>query len=285
MPIKTKRPIRLFSSIFLGLTGLLLIILGLGLWPYKDAIWVQTKNWQQLKNTVVPYLQVYQPEEKGPFPVVLVIPGCEGVYPDRTQSRVDWLTDQGYMAVVVDSHTGRGLDKDVVCGGYALWGAERAGDVYVALDYVRQLPNADHDRIALLGYSHGGWTIFDTFSYNGQTPYALESIPDNLLSLVKAAVTYYPYCDIPSRARLTYNSSIPLLTLNAGQDKTVDAESCEVLLRSWKDQELPVTTITYPDVDHGFDVSNHKNYSPVVHQQALQQVAQFLKKNLTTKSQ
>ena len=55
------------------------------------------------------------------------------------------------MAVMVDSHKGRELDEDTVCGGYALWGAERAGDVYISLDYIRQHPKANTSKIALLG--------------------------------------------------------------------------------------------------------------------------------------
>ncbi|WP_020581119.1 dienelactone hydrolase family protein [Endozoicomonas elysicola] len=272
---------RLFIPLFL--TVLLLIIIGL--WPFKSAIFARAHSWQQLNDIVIPHMTIETPTGSGPFPVVLIIPGCEGVKPERAEPRMEWLVKQGYMAVMVDSHKGRGLDEDTVCGGHALWGAERAGDIYVALEAIRQHPKADTSNIALLGYSHGGWAIHDALSYQGDTPYALASAPPDALQSVKAAIVYYPYCGLPSRARYTYSNPTPLLIINAGEDTTVNPAECEAMADKWITRGLPVQSITYPEAGHGFDISGHKNANPTVHQQALSAVAQFLNEAFSPKAE
>ena len=260
------------------LLGITLLLLTAGLWPYKQAIIVKSKNWQELSDIVLPHITVAKPDKAGPFPVVIVLPGCEGVYPERTQQRVDWLNAQGYMAVVVNSHKGRQLNAKSVCSGKALWGQERVGDVYIALDYVRTLPDADAGKIALLGYSHGGWTILDALSYDGAPSYGLTTLPENILHSVKGAVVYYPYCDFPSRAARDYNSTIPLLAFHAGSDSVVNPQSCNTMMTAWQNQGLPVTSVTYDSVEHGFDVASHRHFAKDTHQQALDEVAHFLQR-------
>lgn len=260
----------------LSVVVLAVIPLLVGLWPYKRAIWVENSSWQKLNDTILPFIKVRTPVGSGPFPVVLVFPGCEGVRPERAKPRMDWLVQAGYMAVMVDSHSGRGLDEDTVCNGYALWGSERAADLYAALAFVRSHPLADSNRVALLGYSHGGWTILDALSYNGKPPRGLDSVPDNLMTMVKAAVVYYPYCGFPSRARYLFSATVPLLAIHAGGDTRVDSKACVRMMASWQAQGLPVTSQIYPFVDHAFDVEGHRNFDEPAHRLALKQLKDFL---------
>ena len=277
MPTKNPRIRKLVYFISIALLIAAMAFVALGVWPYAKALLAKNKSWQQLNDIIVPHLSVATPADAGPFPVVLVIPGCEGVYPGRTRLRMHWLVEQGYIAVMVDSHKGRNLDNKEVCHGRALWGRERAGDIYVALNYARQLPKADTDNIALLGYSHGGWSILDALSYDGQPPYALDAAPSDILQSVKGAIVYYPYCDFPARARSEYNSTIPLLALHGATDTVVNPRSCDTMMKSWQERKLPVTSITYPNTGHGFDILTHKNFLPDIHNQALDEVSHFLK--------
>ncbi|WP_066016882.1 dienelactone hydrolase family protein [Endozoicomonas atrinae] len=285
MPAVNNRTRKLAFRLSIFLLLIVTLLSFIGLWPYKNTILADTQSWQQLNDIVIPHMAIETPTGNGPFPVVLIIPGCEGVKPERAEPRMDWLVKQGYMAVMVDSHTGRGLDEDTVCRGYALWGAERAGDIYVALEAIRQHPKADTDNIALLGYSHGGWTIHDALSYHGNTSYALASVPPDALQSVKAAIVYYPYCGLPSRARYTYSNPTPLLIINAGKDTTVNPTECEAMANKWITRGLPVRSITYPEAGHGFDISGHKNANPTAHQQALSAVAQFLNEAFSPKAE
>ncbi|WP_263078223.1 dienelactone hydrolase family protein [Endozoicomonas sp. Mp262] len=255
-------------------------LLVVGLWPYRSAIFVKNRSWENLNDIVTPFIAIKTPEGTGPFPVVLVFPGCEGVKPERAKPRMDWLVNAGYMAVMVDSHSGRGLNEDAVCSGYALWGSERAGDLYIALNFIKHHPLANTNKVAILGYSHGGWTILDALSYNGKLPRGLDSAPEDLFSMIKAAVVYYPYCGYPSRARYSFSSPIPLLAIHAGQDSTVDPEACTHLMTSWQNQGLPITSITYPNIKHCFDIAGHKNFDPKAHDKVLSALAEFLTNTL-----
>ena len=104
----------------------------------------------------------------------------------------------------------------------------------------------------------------------------LASVPDNILHSVKAAIVYYPYCDFPVRARYRYNSTIPLLMINASEDTAVNPQSCSDLASSWQARGLPVTLLTVPGAAHAFDVSVHQNFNASLHQQILDDLSAFL---------
>lgn len=96
------------------------------------------------------------PDGKPPFAAVIVLHGCNGVSPN-TRVWARRIASWGYAALIVDSFSARGLAQ--VCdGSRALPGFERAKDVFAAASYLRSRPDIDGGRIAVLGYSHGGWT-------------------------------------------------------------------------------------------------------------------------------
>ena len=83
-----------------------------------------------------PHDAIYRPPGEGPFPAVLVLHGCLGVRSKDTRW-AESLRDDGYVALVVDSMTGRGLttldQRRNVCTGWTLWGGTRAADVLASL--------------------------------------------------------------------------------------------------------------------------------------------------------
>lgn len=75
--------------------------------------------------------ELYMPEGKGPFPVVLQFHGCGGM--KNLQARwADTARAAGWAVLVVDSYGHRRIDRfeayATVCTGLQLWGRERAGD-------------------------------------------------------------------------------------------------------------------------------------------------------------
>ena len=93
------------------------------------------------------------------YPAVVVLHGCNGV----SQNTFVWarrLASWGYAALIINSFNPRGLQQ--VCdGSRALPGAERAQDAFEAAAYLRSRSDIDAGRIAVLGYSHGGWTALN----------------------------------------------------------------------------------------------------------------------------
>ena len=159
-------------------------------------------RWTRLK----PSLVIRRPEGPGPFPVVLIFPGCGGVRA-HLHRYADAATEAGWMAVTVESFIARGWSdafvRTFVCTGLLLRGGTRAGDVMAAATFAGTLPDADPRRVVLAGWSHGAWAIMDLMTEalekRGE---AMIADPQNAdLSGVVGAFMPYPYVAFPARSR------------------------------------------------------------------------------------
>lgn len=119
---------------------------------------------------------VYKPDGPGPFPVVVINHG-KSLGDPRFQSRyrpsiaARYFLQRGYMVLVPMR---QGFSKS--SGGYIGGGCNvesngrvQAEDVKAVLDYALAQPDADKNRILVMGQSHGGWTTlaFGTLNYPG----------------------------------------------------------------------------------------------------------------------
>ena len=264
----------------IALTLLLAVALVLAAFPYRKALFPVAKSLQQVALELDGHYQIFRPEGDGPFPAVLVYHGCGGPSAELAEPRGDWLRKQGYVAIMVDSFSGRLLTEKAVCNGYALWGSERAADVLASLEFARKLPYVDDSRLALLGYSHGGWTVLDALA-NGPEVHEEGGELRASLEGVRAVSTFYPYCEFPARFRYQWKVAMPVLSLLAGEDSMVNTHACVNVLGKWQQQGLPIDVEVYPGVDHGFDGPTSMNtWNREVASQALQSLAGFLSRYL-----
>src|SRR6185295_15043953 len=109
---------------------------------------------------------LYRPSGAGPFPAVVAMHGCGGLFAPRDKSRlasrnVDWgtrLSKLGYVVLFPDSFNPRG--KPEVCKQQdqtlILPGRHRVADAYGALAWLQKQPFVQPGAIALMGWSHGG---------------------------------------------------------------------------------------------------------------------------------
>ena len=216
-----------------------------------------------------PYDVVYRPDGTGPFPAVVVLHGCLGVRSKDTRW-AETLRAQGYVALVVDSMTGRGLttldERRGVCQGMRLWGTTRAGDVAASLAYLRTLPYVDATRLGVMGFSHGAWAALDF----------LAGASDDDVRGLHAVVGFYPYCGVASRARWrAWRVDVPALLLLAAEDRMVSTSQCESLAERASSSGRSVLLTVYPDVGHSFDWRS----SPAT-EDAHRKVAAFLGEHL-----
>jgi len=96
-----------------------------------------------------------RPTREGPFPAVVVLHGCSGFSSGGSLQLADQLKDWGYVALMVDSLSPRGLTT--ACGGPVI---DQPGDAYAALRYLSQQSFAAPERIAVLGNSMGGYSAY-----------------------------------------------------------------------------------------------------------------------------
>ena len=143
------------------------------------------------------------PDGPGPHAGAIAASGCDGVH-DNMAFWAEAFARRGRATLIVDSHAPRGLSRfeiwRLVCAGLALRGAERAGDITVALHALAALDGVT-DNVVLLGASHGGWAVmeFVALTTSGETPPGLTrwpAPPSQLLARVSALVLLYPYCGI-----------------------------------------------------------------------------------------
>jgi dienelactone hydrolase len=178
--------------------------------------------------------ELYLPAGKGPFPAVVVLHGCNGVSPHYrlwAQRLMSW----GYMTLLVDSFRPRGFTN--VCNQGMLVPAElRARDAFAAAEYLRSLANVRADRVGVIGFSHGGWTVMQIVQTKADfKPFA-------------AAVAFYPWCASPE-APLTTDT----LVLIGDADDWTPAERCESFRALARTDGHVLRMKIYPGALHAFD--------------------------------
>ena len=224
--------------------------------------------------------ELYTPNGHGPFPTVVLLHGCGGVSLN-VKEWAGWLRHEGYAAFVLDSFGGRGIKR--LCGGSAeLAGPMRAPDVFAAADYLKRLPQVDSQRLAAMGFSHGGWTLLTAASTEAKYPGVS----------LRAFVLFYPACtgwkQLPG--------ATPMLILIGARDDWTPAAPCQALAQSAAVDGRPVRIVVYPNAYHAFDAAAIRtrtivaearggrgatvDYDPRAHEDAEKQVRAFLAASL-----
>lgn len=131
-------------------------------------------------------------------PAVILFHGCGGVRPHLPKYAAA-AAEAGCRAFVVDSYAARGwpprLVMTLVCTGAMFRGAERTGDVIAAIRGLSARPDVDPSRIALAGWSHGGWAIMDLMTLPLDEPGEaglIDAAPSDLAG-VRSTFLVYPY--------------------------------------------------------------------------------------------
>jgi dienelactone hydrolase len=227
------------------------------------GIFIPRQSWDERRATLNTHIKTVYPEGEGPFPAILLFHGCGGPRQSMTNYAAR-AAEKGCAAVIVDSLTPRGIDYETavetVCGGTKFWGRERAGDVHVALDLVRDDPKIDPDRLGLAGWSHGGWSILDAlvFAAQNKRPEALTEKRETPFKGVKAIFLVYPYASLPALCRKhALNSPAPIHTLLVEGDTHASEADVRRLLDREKQAGTPITIDIYSGVTHGFEEPDH----------------------------
>jgi dienelactone hydrolase len=97
---------------------------------------------------------LYLPDEPGPHPAVVVLHGSGGMR-DIYQDEAQWLSKQGYVALVLDYYARTGKIAWLYNERVRRWKAWEQL-VVQSLDYLAGLPEVDADRLGIWGMSQGG---------------------------------------------------------------------------------------------------------------------------------
>ncbi len=174
-------------------------------------------------------------------PTIIALHGCGGMLnakgePNlRTTDYAVLLNTQGWHVVYVDSFTARGV-KSICGGGQAVTLKQRVQDVQAAVAHVAAQSWADPQRMALLGWSHGGTTAL--LASDRSLAYAAKPV---------ATVVFYPGCGKRS-VNTGWHAAWPVTMLLGAADDWTDPVPCQLIAAA-----QGLTAHTYAGAYHGFD--------------------------------
>ena len=204
----------------------------------------------------------------GDFPAVIALHGCDGMYStlasrrgrlsERHQAMADLLVAEGYAVLFPDSFNPRGQRE--VCtqleSKRTILQAHRRLDVMGALEYLRTRQDIAAQRIALLGWSHGGSAVLAAINARSPVVAAYRAqLPAGEPYFV-TSIAFYPGCVAPMRGRDGFAPAAPLTIFIGEADDWTSAKPCVALGKALAEQHLPIEVRTYADAHHGFDAPN-----------------------------
>ncbi|WP_353191589.1 dienelactone hydrolase family protein [Pandoraea pnomenusa] len=204
------------------------------------------------------------PNANGPTPAVVFMHGCNGMFTRKggiDRRELDWaqrFNALGYAVLAVDSFTSRAQASECRGGGDVRPSVERPRDAYGALRYLQRLLDILPDRVALMGWSHGGGTVL--FSIGPKGPGHLSDASSGTGAKAApdfaAAVAFYPgWCNLKAQGA-DWSTSIPLLLLTGADDVWSKPAPCDAFVQAVTSKGAPITFHIYPGAVHDFDYPN-----------------------------
>ncbi len=215
---------------------------------------------------LVAYL--YRPEGVGPYPAIVDLHGCNGIWPVRSKPWVGHYLEWGMAVLQVDSFEPRGFSN--ICGSlFAVPTWHRARDAHGAKRWLAQQTWVQPQQIYLTGFSHGATTVLLALDdeLNEEAPFA-------------GAIAISPWCLDTLR-----NSHTDLLILIGDLDSWTPAHRCEVMTQVRPER---VQLVVYEGAYHSFDapgvqgiyLNNRVEHNARAAQAAVRQAHEFFRQQL-----
>lgn len=182
-----------------------------------------------------------RPDGAGPFPAVVGLHGCAGMHETTKQKLADELIGRGYVLLLVDSYATRGIEHACTWSAFDTF-LKRRRDVYGALLFLSGQSFVDPQRVAVVGFSSGGWL---TLAVAERNPFEMLA-PESTLRF-RAAIAFNPPCQ-----RAATRPAIPALILIGALDDWTPAAECSGTVARWGDEGPPLELVVYPGTYHGF---------------------------------
>lgn len=179
-------------------------------------------------------------------PAVILLHSCAGVTPHLA----DWAREvnrMGFAALVLDSFTARGV-KEVCTGRTPVSIGSRLLDAYRALALLGAHPRIEPRRIAVLGFSHGGWVAL----WASQAQFERRFLRANLDFAAHAA--FYPAGCNAQLLSETDMAPGPVRIFHGTADDWTPLAACRDWVARRRAAGRDVSLVAYDGALHAFDV-------------------------------
>ncbi|MDE0046794.1 MAG: dienelactone hydrolase family protein [bacterium] len=192
------------------------------------------------------------PSGEGPFPAVILMHGCSGLGESVGRGmaqHADHLVDAGFVALILDSFTTRGIDSTCTSSRKAAESTLfRQHDAVHTLRHLQALPDIDPENVFLMGQSEGGSVAVKLAAH----PLSSVVKDDAMVEAsgqpwFAAIVAYYPWCPHVPKWLDT-----PLLVLSGEEDDWTPSQGC--IWHKAVVKGAPYDVKIYEDAHHSFDL-------------------------------
>lgn len=185
---------------------------------------------------------------------------------------VQWLANRGYVVLQVNYRGSSGYGKDFLNAGNREWGRKSHYDLLDAADWAIDEGIADPARIAILGYSFGGYQALIGAAFNPDKFICAvaAAAPSNLISYINSippkwttmlAIIYARMGNPKTDEELLKSQSplfkadqirIPILIAHGAQDPRVQQSEADQIVEVLKNNEVEHKYLLFEDEGHGF---------------------------------
>jgi len=227
-----------------------------------------------------------QTSRTGPSPAVVLLHSCNGNWLRLDERWGKRIGSWGYVTLTVDSFGPRGL-KDTCNNGAPV---DLAFDAYRALNFLVRQPFVDPARVAVLGFSQGGWLALTSVEHG-----SMEQTSQNKF---RAAIAFYPRC-LGFKGDMTVSTLILIGELDdwtpAGECRNMVDGRDDWGISRRKSEGAPIRLIVYPGAYHAFDApglqtpiqffGHRLEFNQAARDQSIEAVHEFLDATIGGKEQ
>jgi dienelactone hydrolase len=203
------------------------------------------------------------PRPASGYPAVIALHGCGGLYSTRKgheqelannmRLRARLYLAEGFAVLLPDSFGSR--DAREVCtirvGERTITSVRRRLDALGALDYLAHRSDIARERIALVGWSHGGSAALYAINIKDPEVAAFRATPGE--PFFRAAVAFYPGCRTALKAKEGWDPGVPTRIHIGDLDDWTPPGPCVDLGKAMAARGADFDVVTYPGSHHAFD--------------------------------
>jgi dipeptidyl aminopeptidase/acylaminoacyl peptidase len=200
------------------------------------------------------------------YPAVLHIHGGPvGQFAYGYEFTAQYLAANGYVVVEPNPRGSTGRGQDYVRAIYQTWGITDYDDIIAAVDRVIELGIADPERLAVFGYSYGGYMTNTVITRTGRFKAAASGAGHSLIAANYGHDIYQkwynwelgaPWENAEKYARLSPllqagKVQTPTIFLGGRNDWNVPVLNAELFYQSLRQRGIETQLVVYPDTHHG----------------------------------